>query len=109
MACVRAPEEGSFVTPVLHFRGRTLKLNFRTPMTGEIRVEVVAITSWVRKKKTEQVVAGRTCDDCDPLSGDELSHTVTWRGNPDLGHADDQPVYLRFKMRCARLYGFEIR
>lgn len=108
LACVRAEEEGFFATPVLKFKGRQLKLNFRTPVSGQIRVEVVGITSWVRKRKEEQVIAGRTFADCDPLFGDQLSHTVTWRGQPDLGHAHDQPVYFRFNLRYAKLYSFEI-
>ena len=93
---------------MLKFTGRQLKLNLKMPMTGEARVEVVAITRWVHKKKTEQVVDERSFDDCDPISGDHLSHTVTWNGQADLGHAEGQPVYLRFKLRAAKLYAFEL-
>jgi len=68
----------------------------------------VAITDWVGKKKTEQVVSGRTFNDCDPISGDRLSHTVTWHGDSDLGVPDGVPVRLRFTLRYARLYAFEV-
>ena len=108
LACVDAPGEGFFATPVLKFSGRQLRLNLKTPLTGEVRVEVVAITSWIRKKKTEEVVAGRSFDRCDPIQGDHLSHIVTWKGEADLGHATDGPVYFRFKLRAARLYAFEL-
>ena len=108
LACVDSQGEGFFATPVLKFPGRQLKLNLKTPMTGEVQVEVVAITRWVHKKKTEEVVAGHSFDDCDPIFGDRLSHTVTWKGQADLGHATDQPVYFRFKLRAAKLYGFEV-
>ena len=108
LACVEAQSEGFFATPVFRFSGRQLKLNFKTPMTGEVRVEVVAITSWVHKKKTEQVIDRRSFEDCDAIFGDHLSHTVKWKGQSDLGHAKGQPVYFRFKLRAAKLYAFEV-
>jgi hypothetical protein len=108
LAGLEASGEGFFATPVLKFSGRQLKLNFRTAFTGEIRVEVIGITSWVHKKNTEKMVAGRSFDDCDPISGDNLSHTVTWNGESDPGHAKDQPVYFRVKLRAAKLFAFEI-
>lgn len=108
LACIHAVEEGFFATPAVKFKGRELKLNFCTPLTGDIRVEVVAIRSWVNKKVEDAVVPGRTFADCDPLRGDHLSHTVTWRGLSDLGHAEEQAVFFRFKMRYAKLYAFEV-
>ena len=108
LAYAEAPGEGFFTTPVLHFSGRQLKLNLKTAFTGEVRVEVVAITKWVHKKKTEELVDGRSFDDCDPISGDHLAHTVTWNGQADLAHAIDQPVYFRVKLRAAKLYAFEV-
>src|SRR5439155_25972418 len=53
LSCVEAAGEGFFATPVLRFSGRQLRLNIRTPLTGEVRVEVVGISNWVFKKKTE--------------------------------------------------------
>lgn len=73
-----------------------------------MRVEVVAITRWEGKKKTEEVVPGRSFEDCDPVSGDRPSHSVTWRGQSDLGVADDVPIRFRFRLRAARLYAFEV-
>ena len=107
LACVEAPGEGFFATPVLKLPGRQLRINCKTPMTGEIRVEVVEIKSWVRKNKTEEVIERRSFEACDPISGDHLSHTVTWKGQSDLGHAEDQPIYFRFKLRAAKLFAFE--
>ena len=107
LACVEASGEGFFATPVVRLPGRQLRLNCKTPIAGEIRVEVVAITSWVNKRKVEEVIPGRSFDDCAPINGNHLAHTVTWRGDADLGHAEDQPVYLRFKLRAAQLYAFE--
>jgi hypothetical protein len=88
--------------------GRQLRLNLKTPLSGEVRVEAVAITHWVGKKRTEEVIPGRGFEDCDPIRGDHLAHPVWWQGQSDLGHADGQPVRLRFKLRHARLYAFEL-
>jgi hypothetical protein len=107
LAYVEALGEGFFATPVVKFTGRQIKLNLKTSMTGEVRVEVVAITSWVHKKKSEQVVEGRSFADCDAISGDHLSHTLTWQGQADLGHPEGQPVYFRFQLRAAKVYSFE--
>lgn len=107
LACVEAKGEGFFATPIIKFKGRQLKLNLKTAKTGEVKVEVIGIRNWVYKKKIEELVPGRNFDDCDPIDGDHISHTVTWKGNPDLGHAEDQAVYLRFKLRSAKLYAFD--
>jgi len=34
---------------------------------------------------------------------------VTWGGQSDLGHADGEPVVLRFRMRAAHLYSVAFR
>ncbi|HGJ64427.1 TPA: hypothetical protein ENS27_03430 [bacterium] len=107
LACVEATGDGFFATPIIKFKGRQLKLNLKTAFIGEVRVEVVGISNWVHKKKKEELITGHSFDDCDPISGDHLSHIVTWKGNPDLGHAENQAIYLRFKLRCAKLYAFE--
>ncbi|MBC8233648.1 hypothetical protein H8E77_29225 [bacterium] len=72
LACVDAPGEGFFATPVLKFTGRQLRLNLKTPMTGEVRVEVVAITRWVHKKKTEEVINGRSLSDIEQPYAEEI-------------------------------------
>jgi len=62
----------------------------------------------VGKKKTEQVVPGRSLEDCDSISGDRLSHTVTWGGESDLRLPEGAAVRFRFRLRAARLYAFEV-
>ena len=46
--------------------------------------------------------------DCVPLAGDETDRIVAWKGGEDLGHRDGQPVTLRFRMRSASLFAFEL-
>jgi hypothetical protein len=108
LAGVEAPDEGQFATTPLKIEGRRLRLNLKTPLSGEVRVEVVAITDWVGKKKTERVVEGRGFEDCDPISGDRLSQPVTWRGESDLRLPAGAAVRFRFRLRHAKLYAFEV-
>ena len=50
---------------------------------------------------------GYTTGECDPFSGDEIRHTVTWGRNQDVGHLSGQPIRLKFYQRNAALYSFQ--
>ncbi|MCZ6677782.1 MAG: hypothetical protein O7E52_11085 [Candidatus Poribacteria bacterium] len=91
-----ADYDGEFWTIPIVPAGREIRLNFRAPMAGEIRVGV-------------EGVDGRSAHDCDPLIGDWMNKVVTWRGQSDIGAPEGQPVVLRVKLRCAELFsvGFE--
>jgi len=96
LAALVADEQGEFCTQQLLLPGDTLHLNFQTSQAGYIRVAV-------------EDVEGRRLDDCDPLIGDRVKAPVTWRGESSLKVGTGTPVVLRFRMRAARLYSFEIR
>ncbi|MSS69987.1 MAG: hypothetical protein EXS64_00710 [Candidatus Latescibacteria bacterium] len=94
LCAVQADGDGVFWTAPLLPTGRGLRLNFRTPRGGEMRVGL-------------EGVAGRSVDDCDPMHGDDPARKVTWRGQADIGAAEGQEVVLHFQMRCADLFGVE--
>lgn len=85
---------GEFHTYPLTPAGRQIRLNFRTPQAGEVRVGLVG-------------VEGRNLEDCDPMHGDCPGRIVTWKGRSDIGTADGEPVSLRFRLRCAELFSIE--
>jgi len=91
-----ADEEGRFITHSLISEGDRLWLNFKTGRTGSIGVEVEGIE-------------GRTLGECDPLFGDQLMQQVTWNGQATLGVKSNKPFRLRFRLRSAKLYSFEIQ
>ena len=91
-----ADEEGSFVTHSLLSEGNRLWLNFETRRSGSVSVQV-------------EGVEGRTLADCDPLFGDQPMKQVTWGSKASLGVKSGEPVRLRFHLRSAKLYSFEIR
>ena len=96
LVALEAPVEGSCALQPLLFKGRAARLNFRTRFTGYVQVEACGLDG--------KVLPGRSFAECDRINGDELDRVVTWKGQSDLGHADGQPVRLRFRMRSAELF-----
>ena len=96
LVALEAKDEASFVLWPLVFHGQTVTLNFRAHFSGHIRIEALGADG--------AVLPGRSFDDCDALSGDQLAEMVTWRGQADLGHSEGEAVTLRFEMRSAELF-----
>ncbi len=97
LSAVVADEEGEFfTTPLKAAAGDTLRLNFAVRRNGFIKVAALGAD-------------GRTVENCDPLFGDRLDATVTWKGNPSLSGraASAEGVTLQFQMRSAKLFSFE--
>ncbi len=100
-----ADEAGRFTTLPLLFDGRRLRLNYRTTQGGEVRVEAAESR---RSGGHSKALPGRSFADCVPLAGDETDRIVAWKTGEDFGHHQGQPVTLRFRMRSASLFAFEI-
>jgi hypothetical protein len=96
-----ADTEGSFATWPIQFEGRTARVNVKTAPAGWLRAEVA--------DSRGKPIPGRTFDDCDPISGDELNKLLTWHGERDLGHQEDAPVTLRIRLRSGRLYSVQFQ
>ncbi len=92
VCAVLAEGEGEFWTTPVVPPGRQIRLNCKTPMAGEVRVGV-------------EGVAGRSADDCDPITGDHTSAPVHWKGQADIGAPQGAPVSLHFRLRSAELFG----
>lgn len=96
---VEAEETGEFSTVAVLPPGRTLKINALTSRAGGIRIELAGID--------DQPLPGRSFTDCDIVQGDQFWHTVTWRGQSELGVAKGEGVVIRFQMDRAKLFGIE--
>lgn len=70
---------------------RRLTVNARVPMGGEVRVGIVGCE-------------GRGAADCTPITGDSLTHPVTWSADPTIPVAPDTPVVLHVALRAAELF-----
>jgi hypothetical protein len=88
-------KEGEFLTKPVKFSGSRLEINYSTAGAGQIRVEL--------QRADGQPCPGFTLEDCDPIRGDAISHTVTWNENADIALAG-QPVRVRFVMNEADIY-----
>jgi len=101
LVALKAPVEGSFATWPILFTGRTVHLNFKTSITGFVKVEALGPDG--------KPLPNRSFDDCDYLSSDHLDKVVTWKGQSDLSHTDGTPITLRFRLRNAELYSVEFK
>ena len=52
---------------------------------------------------------GYTREDADEIIGDEIAHTVTWKGSSDLAHLAGKAIRLRFVMKDADLYSIRFQ
>ena len=96
LAGIEASEDGSFTTAPLRLDGDRAVINFRAARTGGVRVEA--------RDESFRILDGRSFDACDPLFGDETSAPVTWRGDGDLSEFRGRTIYLRFRLRAAKLF-----
>jgi len=96
LVALECPMEGFFATQPLVFEGRTLRLNAKTQFTGFVEVEAC--------KPDGSPIPGRSFADCDRFNGDETDHPITWRGESDIGHAENAEVRFRVRMRSADLF-----
>jgi len=96
LVALEAEVEGSFALQPMRTEKRRLRLNFRTPPAGSIRVRLLD------GKGNE--IPGRGFDDCDWLCGDEKDREVTWKGEGDLALAENGVLTVCFRMRCAQLF-----
>ena len=75
-----------------------------------IRVAIIQAPDFeTLETRWETAVPGFGLEDCDRIFTDNLNHTVTWKGEPDLSQLKEKPVYLRFQLKNADLYSFQIQ
>jgi hypothetical protein len=92
--------EGALTTKPLAFQGKELLVNADCPK-GSLTVELLD------RDGKEIAGFGRTA--ADAFSGDELRHTVTWRGKSDVSALAGRPVRIRFRLREGDLYSFRFK
>ncbi|MGD1101341.1 MAG: hypothetical protein ABSA59_04680 [Terriglobia bacterium] len=74
-----------------------------------IKVEIIAAPDFKTKDTLwETTIPGFTFADCDRIITDDPAHTVTWHGKSDLSALKGQAVYLRFQMKKAALFAFQV-
>ena len=100
LCALEAEESGSFATFPFLASGNSLRLNALVPHAGEVRIEVA--------DQKGRPLPGRSFAESDAISGDSTDHSVTWKGKKELNTGPGQPIMLRFRMKAAKLFAFEI-
>ncbi len=90
---------GQFTTPVLQFGGNRLELNLNGSAGGWLQVEI--------QDTAGQPLPGFELAEADPVVGNAISKTVTWKGKNDLSELVGKSVRLRFVLRTMKLYAFQ--
>jgi hypothetical protein len=88
--------QGELVTKELTFAGTKLNLNLVS--RGETRVEIM--------DEAGKPVPGYALEDCQPLKGDFVDQSVTWKGG-DLSKLASKIVKLRFVLNDADLFALQ--
>jgi hypothetical protein len=94
-----AGEGGSLTTVPIVFSGQRLEINARVKPGGSLRVEVLD-------------AAGHAIENFGPsdaFTGDELRHTVMWRGNSAVADVEGKPIMLKFHLEDVELYSYGFR
>ena len=99
IVALEAAEHGEFATVTFIPPGRKLRVNAVTPRAGSILVEVAGAD--------RKPLAGRSFAEATPIVGDHTATVLSWNGNEDLGHPENSPIFLRFRMDQAQIFSLE--
>lgn len=100
---ISAADEGRFTLKSLDCRGGDLKLNYRTEPGGWVRVELTDRESGYPPNEVPSLL-GYSFADCDPMQGDEIERTVTWKGSSAFPALPDKKVVIRIRMARATVF-----
>lgn len=92
---------GYMITPPIQFAGKRLILNAVARPGGRVRVGLLDMQG--------KPIPGRSIADCQPLTADQLSWTVSWTDGADVAAWSKQPVRVRIELHNADVFGFQFQ
>ncbi len=106
IAGVTASSDGEFATPPLLLHGCGLRLDLQTAADGHVRVTALErAPGWTPRPGHGALTV---LAESQPLHGNHLRAPVSWTNGAALRPAAHGPIVLRFQLRRATLYGFEL-
>jgi len=96
---IEALEKGDFATVAFLLPGKKLKINALTQRSGHIKVELVEFDG--------KPIEGYSFAESDPIIGDQYWTELTWNGRAEFPVEPGTPIWLRFKLSQAKIYGLE--
>ncbi len=101
-ASISAPYSGGeVITKPFTFSGSVLEINYSTSAAGEIRFEL--------QDENGAPIPGYSLDDSQLIIGNEISRSVSWKGDADLKSLASRVVRLRIVMKDADLYSIRFK
>jgi hypothetical protein len=101
-ASISAPYSGGeVITKPFTFSGSVLEINYSTSAAGEIRFEM--------QDENGVAIPGYTLDDSQVIIGNEISRSVSWKGDTDLKSLSSRIVRLRIIMKDADLFSIRFK
>jgi hypothetical protein len=91
---------GTFLTPPLQYQGARLHVNIATRPGGTVRVGLI--------DRDGRPISGRQVEDCRPLGNADRPQVVAWKSGEDVAAWSKQGVRLRFELRDADVFGFQL-
>jgi hypothetical protein len=98
---VHADGQGELVTKPLRFRGKELTINFTTASKGSVAIEI--------QDAKGQPFPGFALADCQTMTRDAIDQTVRWKASSDVSSLAGRDVRLRFVLRDADVYAFQVK
>lgn len=92
---------GTIRTPLLTFKGNTLRLNIDTGSMGTAFVEI--------QDEAGQPIPGFALADCEEIGGNFIDQRVYWKGKSDVSALAGKPVRLQIQLKRGKLYAFQFR
>jgi len=90
---------GTATTRTFTFQGNELEINYATAAAGVIRIEI--------QDQNGKPIPGYTLNDADPIIGNEIRRSVTWKGKSDVGSLSGKQIKLHITMKDADLYSLK--
>ena len=90
---------GEVLTKTLTFTGKELEINYATSAAGEIRVEI--------QDEHGKAIPGFKMEDCQPVIGNVIKRTISWKGNENVANLASRQVKLRIYIKDADLYSIK--
>ncbi len=90
---------GELLTKPLVFSGDRLVINAATQEGGKLLVEL--------QDADGKPLPGFAAQDCQAFQGDQIAHTVSWKGSGDLTTLAGKPIRVRFVLNNADLYSIQ--
>ena len=100
VAYTAGQQEGELLTQVIE-RPEAISLNAKTWADGQVRVEIT--------DPRGKPLPGFSINDCEPVTGDGLELSPSWRGAPSLPKLETSRIRLRVTARHGSLYAIGLQ